>query len=141
MSSQASNGKNRRIYSLRKAWRIFLDIISFNTPFARVFDLSSILIFLSAAPLSLIENSPVKCVFKTYLLPLVFGGICPESGIFAGCNCLGCGMTRAIWHILHGDLAGAYALNAMAFLVLSVMLTIILIDFVSLLRKRLFRAK
>jgi hypothetical protein len=32
-----------------------------------------------------------------------------------GLQCPGCGTTRALHHLLHGDLAGALRLNAMAF--------------------------
>lgn len=33
-----------------------------------------------------------------------------------GLQCPGCGATRAIHHLLHGDVAGAFRLNAMLFL-------------------------
>jgi hypothetical protein len=32
-----------------------------------------------------------------------------------GLQCPGCGTTRALHHLLHGDLAGAFRLNAMLF--------------------------
>jgi hypothetical protein len=34
-----------------------------------------------------------------------------------GLQCPGCGTTRALHHLLHGDLAGAFRLNAMLFAV------------------------
>ena len=34
-----------------------------------------------------------------------------------GLQCPGCGTTRALHHLLHGDLAGALRLNAMLFVV------------------------
>ena len=34
-----------------------------------------------------------------------------------GLQCPGCGTTRALHHLLHGDIAGAFRLNAMLFLV------------------------
>jgi hypothetical protein len=34
-----------------------------------------------------------------------------------GLQCPGCGTTRALHHLLHGDVAGAFRLNAMLFLV------------------------
>jgi hypothetical protein len=33
-----------------------------------------------------------------------------------GLQCPGCGTTRALHHLLHGDVAGAFRLNAMLFL-------------------------
>jgi hypothetical protein len=34
-----------------------------------------------------------------------------------GLQCPGCGTTRALHHLLHGDVAGAFRLNAMLFVV------------------------
>jgi hypothetical protein len=34
-----------------------------------------------------------------------------------GLQCPGCGTTRALHHLLHGDIAGAFRLNAMLFVV------------------------
>lgn len=34
-----------------------------------------------------------------------------------GLQCPGCGTTRALYHLLHGDVAGAFRLNAMLFAV------------------------
>src|SRR5229473_3201521 len=35
-----------------------------------------------------------------------------------GLQCPGCGTTRALHHLLHGDIAGAFRLNAMLFVVI-----------------------
>ena len=115
--------------------RIFLDLVSFNTPQAKVFNLSAILIALASVPTKYLSYSPVKCVFKNVILPLVFRGNCPTSGIFAGCECPACGMTRAMSRLLHGDIVGAYNFNKGVFLVLLVMLVLIAINLVKSVRE------
>ena len=114
---------------------IFLDLVSFNTPQARVFNLSAILIALAVVPTKHLVYSPVKCVFKNVILPLVFRGNCPTSGLFAGCECPACGMTRAMSRLLHGDVVGAYGFNKGVFLVLLVMLVLIAINLVKSVRE------
>ena len=37
---------------------------------------------------------------------------------FTGWYCIGCGMTRALHALVHGDIAGAFAMNPLAMLVL-----------------------
>jgi len=37
--------------------------------------------------------------------------------VLTGLQCPGCGTTRALHHLLHGDVAGAFALNPMLFAV------------------------
>src|SRR2546430_10985014 len=37
--------------------------------------------------------------------------------VLTGLQCPGCGTTRALHHLLHGDIAGAFRLNAMLFAV------------------------
>ena len=37
--------------------------------------------------------------------------------VLTGLQCPGCGTTRALHHLLHGDVAGAFRLNAMLFVV------------------------
>ena len=38
-----------------------------------------------------------------------------------GLNCIGCGLTRALHALVHGDIAGAFAMNPLAMLVLPLM--------------------
>ena len=42
---------------------------------------------------------------------------CPFHAL-TGLQCPGCGTTRALHHLLHGDVAGAFRLNAMLFVAL-----------------------
>ncbi len=53
------------------------------------------LAFLAAAPVEWLDHGPTLCLFKRIL----------------GIECLGCGMTRAMSRLLHGDLAGALVFN------------------------------
>jgi hypothetical protein len=43
-----------------------------------------------------------------------FYPVCPFHAL-TGLQCPGCGTTRALHHLLHGDVAGAFRLNAMLF--------------------------
>ena len=99
----------------------FLDVVSFNTPKARAFNLSAIFALLAIIPTSYLESFPIKCVFKHFLIPLFFNGSCPIDGIFSGCNCPACGMTRGMSRLLHGDFTGAYDYNKLVFLVFLLM--------------------
>lgn len=42
--------------------------------------------------------------------------LCP-SAFFGGAPCPTCGTTRAVWHLLHGDLQEAWTANPLGFLV------------------------
>lgn len=44
-------------------------------------------------------------------------GIFPKCGFYVltGYRCPGCGTQRALHHLLHGDIVGAFKLNALAF--------------------------
>lgn len=119
--------------------KIILDIISFNTPEARFFNLDSILILLRIIPTSSLESSPIKCVFKTYLLPLIFKGSCPTTGIFVGCNCPACGMTRGMSRLLRGDFLGAYEYNKLVFLVFLVMILLLVYNGYKVFKKRILK--
>ena len=119
---------------LNKIKNIFLDILSFGTPQAIVFNLTSILLILRIIPTSSLEYSPIKCVFKHFLLPLIFGGNCPTSGFFAGCEGPVCGLTRAMSRLLHGDLVGAWSFNKMVFIIFFVIVLVIIINLIKSLK-------
>lgn len=121
--------------SLKKLKDIFLNLLSFDSPRARVFNLSFILIFLRIVPTETLASSPVKCVFKYYLFPLIFRGHCPATGIFAGCNCPACGITRGMSRLLRGDFVGAWNFNKMVFVVFAVMIVLIVFNALKLLQK------
>lgn len=115
--------------------KLFFDIVSFGTPGAIVFNLSMVLFVLFIIPTKYLLYSPVKCVFKNFLFPLVFKGYCPSSGLFADCECPACGLTRAMSRLLHGDFAGAYAHNRLVFVVFLVIIAIIIINLAKIAKK------
>jgi hypothetical protein len=115
---------------LKKVKNILLDIVSFGSPQAKVFNLSLILLILGIMPFSSLGSFPIKCVFKNLIFPLIFRGNCPSSGLFANCNCPACGLTRAMSRLLHGDFVGAYNLNKLVFVVFLVMVVLIIINLV-----------
>lgn len=119
-----------------KLKKLFLEIISFGSPRAIVFNLSSILVLLATIPTEHLKYSPVKCVFKHFLLPLIFNGSCPEDGLFASCNCPACGLTRAMSRLLHGDVSGAYNFNKLVFLVLIAMVAVIIVNVIKMVKKK-----
>jgi hypothetical protein len=108
--------------------KISLDLVSFGTPYAIVLNLALIIFILAVLPTDALQHSPVKCVFKTIILPLVFHGSCPIYGLFAGCECPACGITRGVSSLLHGDIPGAYAYNPLSFLVLATMLFLLVLN-------------
>ena len=58
-------------------------------------------VILYAVPIGLVENGVSICLFKAV----------------TGHECIGCGQTRAFFHIIHGDIVGAYRLNKLSPLV------------------------
>ncbi|MBU0472102.1 MAG: DUF2752 domain-containing protein [Nanoarchaeota archaeon] len=126
----------RQIKKKLKALKnIFFDIISFGSPQARVFNLTSILLILRVIPTSGLSYSPFKCIFKHFLLPLIYRGNCPTTGLFANCECPACGLTRAMSRLIHGDLTGALAFNKLVILVFIVMITLIIINAIKIIKE------
>ncbi len=114
--------------------QIFFDFISFNSPFFKFFNLSLIFAILASLPTETLKYYPFKCVFKHFILPLMFGGVCPEGGLFNNCNCPACGMTRGMSRLLHGDLTGAYNFNPLVFPVFVVMLSVLIYNLVKVVK-------
>jgi hypothetical protein len=72
------------------------------------------LAFLAAAPVEWFEHGPTLCLFKRFL----------------GIECLGCGMTRALSRLLHGELAAALAHNRLVAVVLPLLVALLVRDIV-----------
>ncbi|NCS70598.1 MAG: hypothetical protein COY38_04480 [Candidatus Aenigmarchaeota archaeon CG_4_10_14_0_8_um_filter_37_24] len=119
-----------------KVKKIIFDFLSFNTPKIRIFNLSSILLFLAILPTDYLSYLPSGCIFKNFILPLIFNKNCLDTGILAGCSCPACGMTRALSRLMHGDFKGAYNCNRFVFIVFSIMGFLLILDLIKLTRKR-----
>ncbi len=114
--------------------KTFLDIISFGTPKAIFFNLFLVLFLLAVFPTEYLVYSPVKCVFKNVIFPIIYGGNCPTQGLFRNCECPACGLTRAMSRLLHFDISGAYEFNVLVFPVFALILVLMGINLVKILK-------
>lgn len=117
-----------------KFFKFVGDLVSFRTPLSRVIIFSFIFLFFIFLPFDSIEGLPTKCIFKNVIFPFLFNGHCPESGLFKDCECPGCGMTRALSELIHGNFISAIEYNPLVILLVSVMLFLIIKDVIVLLR-------
>ena len=129
-------GREVNLVSFKKVKLILLDILSFGSPQAIVFNLSLVLLILASVTFGYLKYSPFKCVFKHIIFPIIFrgkGG--PVGGLFAGCSCPACGLTRGMWALLHGDIWGALHFNKFVILVFLIMAFLIVSNIVQIIRK------
>jgi len=119
----------------RKLKDYFLDMISFGTPQAIVLNLSFILLL----PLSYVVFLPINSVFKDFLLPFIFSGDCPDSGLFKNCSFYSTGQARAMSSLLHGDFENAYAMNKLVFLLFFFMLLVLVLNIIK--SYKIYRSK
>lgn len=117
---------------LKKLRKFFGDLVSFRTPLSRIIIFSFIILFFFFLPFGSIEELPTKCVFKNVIFPFLFNGDCPDSGLFKDCECLGCGMTRALSELLDGNFKKAAEYNPLVFPLVFVILFIIIKDIIIL---------
>jgi hypothetical protein len=120
---------------IKKIKDFFLYFLGFDKPRAIVLNLSLILYVLAVIPLNILSKGPSLCIFKNFILPLVFHGICPAVGFFAGCNCPACGMTRALSSIMHGNFSAAWVYNKLSFVVFSIMVVLIIVNIIKLMKE------
>lgn len=113
-----------------KLKNFLLDLISFNSPQAIAVNLFLIFLILAILPTEWLTYSPVKCIFKHVILPIVFHGNCPSFGLFANCECPACGMTRGMSRLLHGDINGALNYNGLVIILFIVMIIVFAINLV-----------
>ena len=105
--------------------KLLKDIIGFRWPKIIVFNLTIILLYLALIPKNMVFWWKSSCIWKNYVIPLFFHWNCPTSWFFAWCECPACGMTRAVYLILHGDFSLARDYNKLSFIVLPMMLAVI----------------
>jgi hypothetical protein len=116
--------------------RKFLNLIDLSRPQSVLFVLGSGLFILAVIPYQWLQQGFYHCLWKTTLFPMLFRGHCPATGLLAGCNCPGCGLTRAFWHILHGHPSQAYALNRFSIIAFILVLGLIAFNIFKWQRKK-----
>jgi len=103
-----------------------IEFLSFGSPRAVVYNLSAILLALAIVPTAFLEHLPVKCIWKSYVIPIFFKHNCPTSGIFTDCRCPACGLTRGVSSILHGEFSVGQNYNRLSIFVLLFMIGLII---------------
>lgn len=103
---------------IRKLKSFLLDLISFNTPQARVINFTLIFLIAALVPTDKLHYLPVRSIWKE-----VFH-IEPYS----------VGLTRAMSRLFHGDLMGAWNFNKLVFPVLAVMLFLLITNIIKSIR-------
>ena len=81
-------------------------------PRARLTAIVGMLAFLAIVPVDVIALGPTLCLFKR----------------FFGVECFGCGMTRALAMLLHGDMAGALQHNRLVLVTAAFLLALAVRD-------------
>ncbi len=119
----------------KKIFIFFLDCISFNTPQAIIFNILIIFLMLAIIPTNYLIYSPVKCIFKNVIFPIIFSESCPVAGLFANCECPACGLTRALSSLLHGDISSALNYNVLVIPLFLVMLFVLILNIIKLIKK------
>jgi len=109
---------------LKKIDRVF-EFLSLSSPMAVVVDFSAILFVLAITPTAFWDRTPDLCIWHRFILPWIFHEACPISGIFADCHCPGCGLTRAMSAMLHGNFQTAYDYNHLIFIVSGIIIFLI----------------
>ena len=97
---------------LTRLKNIFLDLLSFDSPQAKVFNFFMIFFIASIVPTNLLGYLPIFSVYKTFFNLTLYSS----------------GMTRAMSRLFHGDLIGALSFNKLVVFVFAVMLVLIIIN-------------
>ena len=115
-----------------KLFRFFLDCISFNTPKAIVFNMSTIFLALIIIPTNYLVSLPSSCIFRNIILPIIFKRSCPTNGFFANCQCPACGLTRAMSSLLHGDIHAALEYNVLVIPLFFIMIYVLILNIIKI---------
>lgn len=98
----------------KKVKEILLDIISFNSPQAKVFNLTSIFIIAATVPTDKLKYLPIRSIYESVFHIQLYSS----------------GMTRAMSRLFHGDFIGAWEFNKLVFPVFLTMLILNIINIV-----------
>lgn len=95
-----------------------------------------------AAPAGVALAVSAGCIAVNWADPTTPGGVIPEcpSKMLFGVNCPGCGSTRMVYSLIHGDLGAAVAYNAVGVAALILLLWSYSAWTVGLLRGRFVRS-
>ena len=106
------------MFKFKKLRSFLFDLLSFNTPQAKVINFTLIFLIAASVPTDRLNYLPVRSIYKE-----VFH-IEPYS----------VGLTRAMSRLLHGDLVGAWNFNKLAFPVFLVMLFLLITNLIKSIR-------
>lgn len=109
----------------------FMELLSFNSVRAKVINFSAIILILRIIPTEKIGN---YCIFSKFILPNLMI-TCPTTGLFSGCTCPACGLTRAVSHALHLNFQEAWDMNKLVIIVLPLIIILLMINLFKLLMK------
>lgn len=93
---------------------ILLDIISFNSPQAKVFNFTLIFIIAATVPTNKLKYLPIRSIYESVFHIQLYSS----------------GMTRAMSRLFHGDFVGAWEFNKLVFPVFLTMLILNIINIV-----------
>ncbi len=111
---------------------IFKEFLSFNSRRAVVINLSTILVGLRLVPAERIGSF---CIFKNFIFPFIFNG-CPTKGLFVGCNCPACGLTRATAYFLRGEIKTAMSFNKLVLILVPFIFGLIIYNLYWIIKKK-----
>jgi hypothetical protein len=100
--------------NLHKIKEILLDIISFDSAQAKVFNFITMFIIAGVLPTDKLKYLPIRSVYENVFHLKLYSS----------------GMTRAMSRLFHGDIAGAWQFNKLVFVVVLTMLVLIIINLI-----------
>lgn len=118
-----------------KIRNIFFEFLSLGSPKAVVVDFSVVFTALAIIPTAFLGQPGGICIWHRFVLPWIFHGFCPETGLLAHCFCPGCGITHAMSRLLHGDLIGAHGYNHLIYIVAGVVIMVYITNLLKMFKK------
>lgn len=125
-----------RINKINYFFSFLFDCISFNGSRAIVFNIAAIVTFFVLTPSHFFEIMPSPCIFRNYILPLIYRNKCPESGLFVRCECPACGLTRATSRFFHGDIKGAISYNRLVIIIVLTIFSVLIYHLMAIFKNK-----